>query len=353
MWTILVGPNRFCLGAALVTLVHATKFGELNLGNPVTGRYIALLPGAKVRDLVGPYAYHLALFAFLREPRFLLFVLPDFAQHSQWCNESFRHRRGQHISGCSISIVRCGAFHRFNAAYRSAVFALRGGAAKLLSRSDRGAPTPDQARREADERYRGPRRWKQAELSKRGPVLISGEVFATVQTYGDVVFYKLQLERLGFADPGAPEKTIRDSSSGELRGLIQPVFFVRWSPRCGSPERKPYQRSRSQLESLRRFPAQQPRYLLTGIAASGLVFSLCILTMAHIFALLSGPVASLFSKPLDQSLWPNGLRFVGDELWMIVPPIFVCLIIAVTFLVPASPLNGEPQRHHGLAQPLI
>jgi hypothetical protein len=64
MWTTLQDQS-FLLGAALVILVHATKFGELNLGNPVTGRYIALLPGAKVRDFVGPYAYHIALFAFL------------------------------------------------------------------------------------------------------------------------------------------------------------------------------------------------------------------------------------------------------------------------------------------------
>jgi hypothetical protein len=81
--------------------------------------------------------------------------------------------------------------------------------------------------------------------------------------------------------------------------------------------------------------------LLTGIAASGLVFSLCIQTIAHIFALLSGPVAKLFSKPLDQSLWPNGLEFVCAELWMIVPPIFVCLIIAVTLLVPREPTQSR------------
>ena len=49
MWTLLLDQS-FLLGAALVTLVHATKFGELNLGNPVTGRYLALLPGAKVRN---------------------------------------------------------------------------------------------------------------------------------------------------------------------------------------------------------------------------------------------------------------------------------------------------------------
>jgi len=64
MWTLLLDQS-FLLGAALVTLVHATKFGELNLGNPATGRYLALLPGAKVRDFVGPYAYHISLLAFL------------------------------------------------------------------------------------------------------------------------------------------------------------------------------------------------------------------------------------------------------------------------------------------------
>ena len=49
MWTTLQDQS-FLLGAALVILVHATKFGELNLGNPVANRYIALMPGAKVRD---------------------------------------------------------------------------------------------------------------------------------------------------------------------------------------------------------------------------------------------------------------------------------------------------------------
>ena len=46
--------------------------------------------------------------------------------------------------------------------------------------------------------------------------------------------------------------------------------------------------------------------------------------MAHIFALLSGPVASLISKPLDQSLLPKWSPIVGDEALTIVPPDF-CL----------------------------
>ena len=37
--------------------------------------------------------------------------------------------------------------------------------------------------------------------------LVSGEQKATALVSGDVVFYKLQLERLGFADPDALDKT--------------------------------------------------------------------------------------------------------------------------------------------------
>src|SRR5260370_26794751 len=57
--------ESFLLGAALVLIYQAARFDELNLGDPITGRYVALLPGAKVRDFAGPYAYHVALVAFL------------------------------------------------------------------------------------------------------------------------------------------------------------------------------------------------------------------------------------------------------------------------------------------------
>jgi hypothetical protein len=46
-------------------------------------------------------------------------------------------------------------------------------------------------------------------------------------SYGDVVFYKLQLERLGFAEQGASENTISESSLRELRSLIERVGFLR------------------------------------------------------------------------------------------------------------------------------
>jgi hypothetical protein len=93
MWTTLQDQS-FLLGAALVILVHATKFGELNLGNPVTGRYIALLPGAKVRDFVGPYAYHIALFAFLA-----VSLVRDSPQYWQGYSYSDQSSRYPHSNG--------------------------------------------------------------------------------------------------------------------------------------------------------------------------------------------------------------------------------------------------------------
>jgi hypothetical protein len=60
MWQT-VYQQSFLIGATLVLIYQAAKFSELNLGDPITSRYVALLPGARVRDFAGPYAYHVAL----------------------------------------------------------------------------------------------------------------------------------------------------------------------------------------------------------------------------------------------------------------------------------------------------
>jgi len=85
-------------------------------------------------------------------------------------------------------------------------------------------------------------------------------------------------------------------------------------------------------------------YFLTGLAASGMLFSICILTVALVFALLADPIARVFGKPLDQSLWPNDLDNVGSELWTIVPPIFVCLMMAVSLLGPHGARQTRNRR---------
>ena len=96
---------------------------------------------------------------------------------------------------------------------------------------------------------------------------------------------------------------------------------------------------------------QQPRISADRHRCSGLVFSL-ILTIAHIFALLSGPVAKLFSSRWIKVVAKRS-QFVCAELWMIVPPIFVCLIIAVTLLVPREPTQSRSAVPSRRAQSMI
>jgi hypothetical protein len=347
MWTTLQDQS-FLLGAALVILVHATKFGELNLGNPVTGRYIALLPGAKVRDFVGPYAYHIALFAFLAvslvsyylccqiSPNILKGATKVFGNvdaDNTFHDVPYPLYVATLFIGLTQPIVPL--FSRFGEVQRNFFHDQIEVPGRLIKLAERLTSTIE-ARAGGNKRH----------LAREARRLISGEVFATVQTYGDVVFYKLQLERLGFAEQGASEKTISESSLRELRSLIERVVFCT----LVAAMRQSGTKGVSKVADAIGIPSAVPglnnlRYLLTGIAASGMVFSLCILTIAHIFVLLAAPVAHLFTKPLDQSLWPTSLGYVGDELWTMVPPVFVCLIISVTFLVPReaqSPARSNP-----------
>jgi len=347
MWTTLQDQS-FLLGATLVILVHATKFGELNLGNPVTGRYIALLPGAKVRDFVGPYAYHIALFAFLAvslvsyylccqiSPNILkgaTKVLGNVDTDNTFHDVPYPLYVATLFIGLTQPIVPL--FSRFGEVQRNFFHDQIEVPGRLIKLAERLTSTIE-ARAGGNKRH----------LAKEARRLISGEVFATVQTYGDVVFYKLQLERLGFAEQGASEKTISESSLRELRSLIERVVFCT----LVAAMRQSGTKGVSKVADAIGIPSAVPglnnlRYLLTGIAASGMMFSLCILTTAHIFVLLAAPVAHLFTKPLDQSLWPTTLGYVGDELWTMVPPVFVCLIISVTFLVPReaqSPARSNP-----------
>src|SRR5215813_12685994 len=159
--------------------------------------------------------------------------------------------------------------------------------------------------------------------------LVSGDVLSTVQTYGDLAFYKLQVERLDLDDPAALENAIKESSAKELRRLIERITFCT----LVAVMRQSGTQALVKVTDAIGISSSRPRfnnlgYFLTGLAASGMLFSICILTIALVFALLADPIARLFGKPLDQSLWPNDLDNVGSELWTIVPPIFVCLMMA-------------------------
>jgi hypothetical protein len=348
MWATLQDQS-FLLGAVLVTLVHATKFGELNLGNPVTGRYLALLPGAKVRDFVGPYAYHVALLAFLTVSLTSYYlacqISPDILQGAAKLLgyvDADKTIQGVpyplYVAALFIGLTQpiVPVFSRFGEAQRDFFHDQIEVPRRLIDLAER-LGSAVQARAGADKRL----------LAREVRNLVSGNVLLTVQTYGDLAFYKLQLKRLDLGDPGALDKVIKESSAKELRGLIERITFCT----LVAVMRQSGTRALVKVADAIGVPFSRPRfsnfgYFFTGLAASGMLFSICILTIAHVFALLAGPVARLFGKAPDQSLWPNNLDNVGSELWTIVPPIFVCLIVAVSLLAP----NESPQtRHSGLS----
>lgn len=336
MWATLQDQS-FLLGAVLVTLVHATKFGELNLANPVTGRYLALLPGAKVRDFVGPYAYHVALVAFLSASLIAYYLVcqisPDILKGAiKLFSDADPETaiRGVpyplYIAGLFIGLTQpvIPVFSRFGEAQRDFFHDQIEVPKRLIDLAERLAGSIE-ARAGADKRL----------LAREVRNLVGGNVLSTVQTYGDLAFYKLQLERLDLDDPAALENAIKESSAKELRGLIERITFCT----LVAVMRQSGTRALVKVTDAIGISPSRPRfnnlgYFLTGLAASGMLFSICILTIALVFALLADPIARLFGKPLDQSLWPNDLDNVGSELWTIVPPIFVCLMVAVSLLGP-------------------
>jgi hypothetical protein len=346
MWATLQDQS-FLLGAVLVTLVHATKFGELNLANPVTGRYLALLPGAKVRDFAGPYAYHVALVAFLSASLIAYYLVcqisPDILKGAiKLFSDADPETaiRGVpyplYIAGLFIGLTQpvIPVFSRFGEAQRDFFHDQIEVPKRLIDLAERLAGTIE-ARAGPDKRL----------LAREVRSLVGGNVLSTVQTYGDLAFYKLQLERLDLDDPAALENAIKESSAKELRGLIERITFCT----LVAVMRQSGTRALVKVTDAIGISSSRPRfnnlgYFLTGLAASGMLFSICILTVALVFALLADPIARLFGKPLDQSLWPNDLDNVGSELWAIVPPIFVCLMVAVSLSgAKRSEADAEPK----------
>src|SRR5262245_2146056 len=335
MWATLQDQS-FLLGAVLVTLVRATKFGELNLANPVTGRYLALLPGAKVRDFVGPYAYHLALVAFLSVSLIAYYLVcqisPDILKGAIKLftdADPETAMRGVpyplYVAGLFIGLTQpvVPVFSRLGEAQRDFFDDQIEVAKRLIDLAERVAGD-----REA--RASAGKRMLADEVRN-----LADSVHSTVQTYGDLALYKLQLERLELDDPAALENAIKESSAKELRGLIERITF------CSlvAVMRQSGTRALVKVSDAIGISSSRPRfnnlgYFLTGLAASGMLFSICILAIALVFALLADLISCLFGKPFDQSLWPNDLDNVGSELWTIVPPIFVCLMMAVSLLGP-------------------
>lgn len=343
MWAILQDQSVL-VGAVLVAVFHAHKFSELNAGNPVTGRYLALLPGVKVRDFTGPYAYHIALAAFLSvsliayllvcqlSPNILqgaLKLLGNGAADKVMEGVPYPLYVAILFIGLTQPIVP--VFSRFGDVQRDFFHDQIEVPRRVIDLADRLTGAIE-ARANADKR----------QLAKEARNLAGGDVLSIVQADGDLAFYKFQLEKLDIGDAGAFDKAIKEGSPRELRAMIERLVLCT----LVAVMRKSGTKSLAKVAQAIGAPTPIPRlynlgYLITGITASGLLFSVCILTIAHVFTLLAGPVADLFDRSPDQSLWPNDLDNVGYELWTIVPPIFICLIVAVSLLAPREQADGR------------
>ncbi|HXW25023.1 MAG TPA: hypothetical protein VEK73_09765 [Xanthobacteraceae bacterium] len=340
MWDLL-GQQSFQLGAALVLIYQAAKFRELNRTDPVTSHYVALLPGAQVRDFAGPYEYRFALFAFLAASlvAYFLFchVSPDVlagagkmlhVENADTLIEGVPYPL--YIAALFVGLTQpiIPGLAQFEEAQRNFFHDRIEVPRRVIDLSESLMSAID-ARTGSD-------RQKLADEVRK---LVSPDFLSSLQRHGDLAFYRTKIDELNVGN-GDLESAIADSSTRELRGLIERLVL------CALVAAMRKSGSNSLItvaESLGAPPAIVPngrvRGFLTGLIASGLVFGFGLLVIAHVLSWLNGPVSDFFDKSPDQTLWPNSLESVGQELLGIVPPIVVCIAIAVIWIVPRGPIE--------------
>lgn len=335
--------ESFVVGAALVAICQATKFSQLNSGDPVTGRYVALLPGAKVRDFAGPYAYHLALATFLITSLVTYFLL---------CHVSPELVAGaaKLFGAPDPTSVMKGVQYPL---YIAALFLGFTQPIPLLSRfgdaqrdffHDRIAvprrviDLSENLTNAIDARSGASKKRLASELRK----LTSADFLTSLQAYGDVPFYKQQLEQLEIDDEGALSRTIKESSLKDLRELIERLVLSALVSVMRRSGPKSLVKVAESLGTPWPRPRHQLRFLLASFLATGVLFSVGLLLIAIALWLAADPIVPLLGGKLDKTLWPSSLENVLLELRAIVPSLLVCLVIAISWLVP--PANGRTRR---------
>jgi hypothetical protein len=222
MWDALQ-TQSFVLGAALVLIYQAARFGDIYAEDPVTSRYVSLLPGTRVRDFAGPRAYNWALVAFLVSSLIIYSLLcmlspnvlvgavkllsnnPDAEKIAQgiplplYIAALFMGLTQPIIPGLSqFQVAQRNFFHDRIEVPRRIIDVSE----SLMVAIDARAGTNKQ------------------QLVEEIRKLVSDKFLTGLEAYGDLPFYKLQLDKLGIAS-GALEATLQDSSVKELHALIE------------------------------------------------------------------------------------------------------------------------------------
>jgi hypothetical protein len=333
MWDLLQ-QESFLVGAALVVVYQAAKFGELYVGDPVTSRYLSLLPGANVRDLAGAHAYHLALAAFLGTSLLAYFLLCHLSPsvltgaarvlgNKEAGNLLQDVPYPLYIAALFMGLTQpiIPGFSKFEVAQRVFFHGRIEVPRRIIDFSESVISAIE--RRSGADRQR-----LVAEVHR----LTNGEFLANLRDYGDLAYYRLQLEKLELGNGGA-EGAIEDSSTKELRGLIERLVL------CAlvAVMRQSGPKSLSKVGEWLEIPASEGRRqrvgtLIASVIASAALFCVGFLIIAHILHWVEGPAASLFGKTAGASLWPRSFDEVFGELLTIATPMIVSLFLATCLL---------------------
>jgi hypothetical protein len=336
--------EAFLLGAALVVIFQAVKFTELNRCDPITSRYVALLPGTKVRDFAGPYAYYIALAAFLGVTLVAYSAVcqlsPDtLAGAAKFFGFSDDKSK---FEGVAYPIYVAALFMGLSQPGIPVIAWFVQDAPKNFFHDrievpgrivgfSEGLVNAIQVRAGADKRR----------LADEVRKLAAGGFLLRLQSHGDVAFYKVQRETLEIADGDALERFLKESSPRELRALIERLVLLALIAvmRKSGPQGLPKLAELLDVRGL----ASPPRdlgYLVAGFILSGLLFSFGLLIIAHAFSLVDGFIATLFHKSQQLSLWPSDLDAVSSTLGAVALPIFACLLVAVCLLPRRQDIGG-------------
>jgi hypothetical protein len=345
--------QSFLVGAVLILVYQASRFGELNRADPNSGRYMALVPEARARDLADPHAYNLALAVFLTTSFIAYFLIcqlsPDvLAGAAKLFAGDFDVKKA--MRGAPYPLYVAALFMGLTQPIFPGLSRIKDAQRNFFHEQiavpGRVVDLFTSLTEAIEDRARGDKRLLADEVRK----LASNGFLKTLSSQGDAAFYKAQLDKLGIGN-GALEMVLRASSTKELHVLIEQLVMhalIAVMRRSGAKAMAELAKSLGA-----QIPAQKDSGLkdvLARLVAVGVPFSIGLLTIAFVLLWLGRPVNYLFSRGASVTLWPSTLDYVFAELEAIVPSIIVCMVIAMFVLVPRrSPkADAVTLSHSGL-----
>jgi len=329
-------PVALLIGAVLLAVFQAAKFAELDIADPVTSRYIALLPGAKASDFTGRRTYNVSLAAFLCVSLALYYTV-------SMVSPEILSGAAKQFTGKEPDLKDIPYPLYVAAIFMGLTQSVIPGVAKIgdtlrtffhdrIEVPKRVVDISESLTAAIDVRSGADKR----RLTKEVKALIDDDWQLRLDSCGDLAFYRTQLAGIKLGDPSTAAKTIKEASPKELRDYIEKlVLFNLIAVMRKSGPRKLEQVATWSRANLKIEPPAIGGFL-SGLILSGMFFGV-LLSIIWLILEFLGPAITPHFAP---SLWPTD---VNDELSRIVPAIFICLLVAI-YMLPAKPQNREHHR---------